>query len=188
MYYDWQEKNNQPPQTAVRGQQVVNPKRTFKNGYFQFADHGNWVLNEKESTTYKMVYYKYRGLLVEHQLVVYINQAPEPAELAVSRALPVRVVNGNSLDAAGVSAACEKFYDSVQRTQVKQVLIGGANIICDPSSTAYTVILSEIGGDWNLGFRRLNGANIQLVVVYRNLTASPEPYTIKNVAASLQAL
>lgn len=188
MYYSWQEKNNKLPQTAVRSQQVVNSKKTFKNGFFQFTDYGKWVHNQDESTSNKMVYYKYRGVLVEHQITVYINKVPEPAELAVSRVLPVRVVNGNSLDAAGVSATCDKFYDSVQRTQIKQVLVGGANIMCDPNSTDYSVILSEIGGDWIINLRRFSGANIQFAVIYRNLTANPEPYTIKNVAASFQAL
>src|SRR4029079_4217803 len=89
---------------------VTGSLQTFYAPYFRFQDTGKWVLNSKESSNNKYVYHKYHGLQIQNQLIVYINQVPIPLHLAVSRALPVRLVNGSSFDVTSVSGHCGLTY------------------------------------------------------------------------------
>lgn len=187
-YDDWRNEKASKPSSQVQNQQITASTKIFRTTYFQFKDDGNWVLNAKETTENKYIFYKYRGLLVEHQLVVYVNEVPIPLYLAVARALPVRVVNANSFDILTVSEPCGRLYASGEPHRIKSLTINGAEMLCDPDTPLYNVVLSEISGDYRLDLKRLDGSAVQLVITYRDMTLEPGPDTIKNIATSFQAL
>src|SRR3954468_17361306 len=98
--YDLRTSNSSSPiDSKAQSLPVTGSLQTFYLTYFRFQDTGKWVLNQQESNDSKYIYYKYRGLQIENQLIVYVNQVPIPLYLAVGRVLPVRIVNGNSFDA-----------------------------------------------------------------------------------------
>src|SRR5437016_904607 len=71
------------PVSATAVTTVYDPKETFIGPYFQFQDTGKWSQDKHDSTANKLVYQKYRGNVLEHELDVYINQIPIPLNLAV---------------------------------------------------------------------------------------------------------
>ena len=176
---------------AVSEKQTValnNGLQTFRSTYFQFQDSGKWVLKTSESNSGKYVFYKYRGLAVEHQLIVYINQVPIPLYLAVARAVPVRIVNNNSLDATSVTGPCGNTYGVGELHKVKIVSLNGADMLCDPDTPQFSVVLAEIGGNYQFTLHRISGTPIKFVITYRDLRLNPGPDTILQVANSFQAL
>src|SRR5437868_824054 len=60
------------PVSSVQTSEITDNKETFKSPSFQFQDTGKWVLDEKDSNQNKFIYLKYRGQVLEHQLIVYV--------------------------------------------------------------------------------------------------------------------
>jgi len=181
-------KNKPSPASAIKSSTIEDQVNTFRSEYFKFQDVGKWVLNTQESSNSKYIYYKYRGLAVQYQLVIYVNQVPIPLYLAVARALPVRIVNANSFDVTNVSDPCGKNYGLNELHKIKLVNINESTMLCDPDTPQYSVVLSRIEGDYQLNLQRRDGSPIQFVITFKDLTLDPRPDTIKRVADSFQSL
>jgi len=177
------------PQTSVtKNVQISGNINTFQTDYFSFKDTGKWVLSQQESTTTKFVYFKFRGVQPQHQLVIYVNEEPIPLYLASSRVLPVRIVNNNALDITNVYGPCGSLYKPGELRQVKVVTIEGANMLCDPDTPQYSVTLAEVNGDWQLALQRRGGTPATYVITYRDQTLNPGPEAILRIAESFKSL
>lgn len=188
VFLDLRRDVQRPNVSKVQTTQISDNMNTFRSSYFQFRDTGKWVLKTDESNVSKYIYYKYKGLNVEHQLVVYVNQVPIPLYLASSRVLPIRIVNNNSLDITTVSEPCVQHYMASELHKVKTVSINQAQMLCDPDTPQYSVVLSQIDGNYQLKMTRTDGSPVQLVVTYRDLRLKPGPETLLVIAKSFQAL
>lgn len=189
LFFDLLHNNKKKSEISkVQTQQIGDNLQVFRSSYFQFRDTGKWVLKTDESNANKYIYYKYKGLNVEHQLIVYVNQVPIPLYLAVARALPVRVVNNDSLDVTTISEPCGREYAPGELHKIKTVSINQAQMLCDPDTPQYSVVLSQIDGNYQLNLRRTDGTPVQLVVTYRDLRLSPGPDTLINIAKNFQSL
>ena len=177
-----------PDTSSVQSTTIGNDLNSFKTNYFSFSDKGKWVLNNQDSTATKYTYFKYRGVQPQYQLIVYVNEEPIPLYLAGSRVLPIRIVNNNSFDVTNVYGPCGSTYKPGELHKVKTVDIEGADMLCDPDTPSYSVVLSEVGGDWRLNLKRQDGSFAKYVITFRDLTLEPEPETLKTVANSFQAL
>lgn len=187
--FDLRHSNKKKLMTSqAQSQSITGNLQTFRSAYFQFKDTGKWVLNSKESTADKYIYYKYRGLVVEHSLIVYVNQVPISLYLASSRVLPVRIVNNDSLDVTSVSGPCGNSYGPQDLHRIKDIVINGAIMQCDPDTPQYTVVLGEINGSYQLHMQRLSGGSVQFVITYRDLRLNTGQDTILQIAHSFQAL
>lgn len=155
--------------------------------YFKFQDTGKWVLDTGDSTPTKFIYGKSHKLDPTATLVVWVNQVPIPLYLATPRVLPVRIVNGNSLDATQVSDPCGKTYGT-QPHHVKIVNIDEAMMLCDPDNTQYIVQLAQITGDYRLNLHRTDGTPIQFVITYRDVTLDPKALSLLKITTTFQAL
>jgi hypothetical protein len=102
--------------------------------------------------------------------------------------LPVRVVNNNSFDATAVSSPCGTSYGAQELHKVRIISLNNANMLCDPDTPQFSVVLAEINGDYQLHLQRLSGAPVQFVITYRDLRLSPGPDTIVRIANSFQAI
>src|SRR5258708_3811369 len=69
--------------SKVENTQITDNKTTFTDTYFQIHNTGTWVVDKNNSTDTKRVYHKFRKNVLEHELVVYINQVPIPLYLEV---------------------------------------------------------------------------------------------------------
>ena len=186
--YDLQSEQTQAVKSTATKSEIKESTQTFKSPYFQFSDKGNWVYSKTGSSEKEFVYYKYRGLAIEHGLTIHVDQTPISLYLASTRVLPVRIVNNNRLDPVTVAGPCSGAYAKNELHHVKPVTIEGATMLCDPDSVLYKVVLAEINGDYNLKFRKSNGQPIQLVVTYQDMRLDPGPETINQVAKTLQIL
>lgn len=167
---------------------IADQLHTFTSPYFEFRDTGKWVLDEKNSTPSKFTYTKFHGQEVRGQLSVYVNETPIALFLASSRALPVRVVNYNSFDVTSVSSQCSQQYQPGELHKVKVVNINGAAMLCDPDTSAYSVELAQITGDYRLNLRKANGSPIQIIIIYKSLETTPKPDSILQIAKSFRTL
>jgi hypothetical protein len=174
------------PISAVETTQITGNQQTFTNDYFEFQDNGSWVVDKNNSTKDKIVYHKFRKNVLEAEMIAYINQDPIPLYTAVPRALPVRIVNSNRLSVTNVSSPCVDQYAKGELHKVREVSINGAQMLCDPDSSQYFIILSEINGDYHLHFKRSNGAPIQFVITYKDLGLDPQPDSTLNIAGSFK--
>jgi hypothetical protein len=172
--------------SAVENTEINGNKKTFIDTDFQFQDTGDWVLDKANSTDHKRVYHKFSKSILEHEMMVYINQVPIPLYLATPRVLPVRIVNNNSLQVTNVSAPCVREYAKGELHHVKEVSINNATMLCDPDSPQYFVVLSEINGDYRLNLKRPNGTPIQFVITYKDTGLAPLPDSLINIATTLQ--
>ncbi|PJE65402.1 hypothetical protein COU91_01795 [Candidatus Saccharibacteria bacterium CG10_big_fil_rev_8_21_14_0_10_47_8] len=188
LFLDLHREAQKPDTSKIQTAQVSDNMSTFRSVYFQFRDTGKWVLKANESNANKYIYYKYKGLNVEHRLIVYVNQVPIDLYLASARVLPVRIVNNNSLDITSVSEHCVRYYASNELHKIKTVSINQAQMRCDPDTPQYSVVLSQIDGNYQLNMTRSDGSPVQLVVTYRDLRLKPGPDTLINIAKNFQAL
>ena len=180
-------KKKPTPVSAVKSSTVEDQINTIRSPYFKFQDTGKWVLNTQESSNYKYIYYKYRGLSVQYQLIIYVDEVPIPLYLAAARALPVRIVNGNSFDVTSVSAPCGASYAPGELHKVRLVNISEASMLCDPDTPQYSVVLARIEGDYRLNLQRKDGTPVQFVITFKDLTLDPRPDTIERIADSFQS-
>lgn len=178
---------SQPDTSAVQSITIGETLDSIKTDFFTFKDKGKWALSKRESTQTKYVYFKYRGVQPQYQLTVYVNEEPIPLYLAGSRVLPVRIVNDNSFDVTNVYGPCGSTYKPGELHKVKTVDIEGAKMLCDPDTPQYSVVLSEVGGDWQLNLKRRDGSSAKYVITFRDMTLEPRPETIKTIADSFQA-
>lgn len=189
IWIDNNRNQNQPsPVSTLQTYTVSGTANTFTSTYFKFKDNGKWVFDKKDSTSSKFVYFKYLGNEVQHELEVYVNQLPIPSYLGTSRMLPVRIVNNNSFDATVVTNECSSYYPPKAPHQEKNLTIEGSTMFCNPGSGDYSVILSQIGGDYKIKLRRSNGDTAQYIIIYRDLTLDPGPGIVKNIAETFQAI
>jgi len=189
IYTGLNKNQNQAVISAVETTEITGNKTTFTNDYFQFQDTGKWVLEKASgSTDTKLVYHKYRKNVLEHELVVYINQVPIPLNLATSRVLPVRIINTNAFQITNISSPCVSSYAKGELHKVKELSINNATMLCDPDSAQYSVIVSEINGDYRLKHKRSSGTPIQYVMIYKDTGIAPLPDSLLNIASSFKTL
>lgn len=172
--------------SATTNTQVNGNLTTFTNDYFQFQDSGTWVLSKHDSSSNRIVYHKFLKNVLQDELIVYINQTPYPLLIEAPRVLPVRMINDNRLTATVVSNPCVSQYAKGELHKVKEVTISGALMLCDPDSTEYYVILSEIGGDYTLNMKRPSGKPINFVVTYKDVGLDPQPDSILSIASTFK--
>lgn len=176
------------PTSNVQNVVVSDVVNTFTSDLFKFQDTGKWVLNKQESTSSKFIYYKFHGNDVESQLIVYVNQIPIPLDLEVPRVLPVRIVNNNSFDVTSVSGPCIGSYSAGELHKVRIININGAEMLCDPDSPQYKVVLAEINGNYKLPLQTSDGKPLSLVITYRDLRQEPGDDSLLRIANSFQSL
>jgi hypothetical protein len=102
--------------------------------------------------------------------------------------LPVRLVNDNQLDVTSVYGPCGKLYKPGELHKVKTVTIENAQMLCDPDTPQYSVVLAEVNGDRRLTMKRSDGSAAKYVIIYRDLTLDPGPGTILQIADTFRAL
>lgn len=183
-------RSNESSHTVTKAEftEVKDANQTITSPYFSFQDTTKWALNTTDSTSQKFVYDNYRGVLLQRQFIVYVNQTPSSLYLVNNRVLPVRIVNGNSFDVTSVSDSCGKTYASGELHRVKEVMINGATMLCDPDNSQYGVELALIGGNYSIPLRTSNGNNANFVILYHDSTLAPSPETLMRIVSSFKAL
>jgi len=165
---------------------VASSTDVFRTQYFQFQASKNWTFVANESSDKKFVYRYLRETLVQHSLVVYVNNDTESKESA-SRMLIVKQ-NEASLQPGDLSEHCKTLLPKDAKNIVQQATFQGATFECTPDDQAYSVILGMAGQDASsLKLKRSDGTTASYTVVYQNLTTNPGTKEIYDIAGSFQA-
>ncbi len=164
----------------------VAPTHTYRTAAFQFQDTATWVLSPG-STPNEYTFGEYDGKLIEHLLVVYVNQTPDELDLATARVLPVDIVNGTSLAPTTVSDPCSTAYGPHDLQQVRQLSFDQTSFLCDPEMVQYAVIVGQIGGTTTLNLTRSDGSTAHYIIIYKDVTVNPTPQPMLNALKSFHA-
>lgn len=159
--------------------------RSFRSPYFEFEDSASWEAYDQNSSPTKFIYYARNGSLSEQELTVYINQTPP--NLAVARALPVKIVNGNAFDVGAISEPCGTAYKPGDLHRVKPLTFSGTTFPCDPETPQFSVILSEVGKTNLLSLKRADDSTATYIIVYRDLRYTPNSASILRIAKSFKS-
>jgi hypothetical protein len=191
--YDFYNKkqNPQSPTSKTTVKQVTFENKTFSTPYFSFKDSEDWKLIPNQSTGNKFVFQKYlaNSDLVQHQLMVYVNNTPPALDLASSRVLPVELNSGNtSFIPKEVSDHCGKTYKPGELHRVLPKQVEGSTFLCDPEQGQFRVIIAKEGGDYNLKLKRTDGIVANYIIIYQNQKIDPDTETIMHIASSFQSL
>lgn len=165
---------------------VVAPSISiFKTPYYQFQAANSWVEVPNESNASKFVYRSLRSNLIEHELIIYVNQIP--ANLSANRVLPVMLKNDNTeLEPTVVSDHCLKAVGGNPSMNDTDILISGVRLRCDSDSTNYTVMVGLKDGDTVLKMIRPDGTQAGYTIYYTNLRAIPEGSVLTDIVRTFQ--
>lgn len=173
---------------------VVAPKISlFKSPYFQFQANNSWKEVTSESTTNKFVYRSYNNTLLEHELVVYVNQIPNPEDFKSTRVLPVSVVSSGGqtshFSMTQVSDPCTSALNpAVKPPDVQNVTFKNVNFMCYGKINEYNVLVGLIGGNTNLTMKRADGSTAVYTIQYKDLRAINGPTEINQIVSSFQSI
>jgi hypothetical protein len=162
--------------------------RTFKNAYFEFSDTNDWQYAANDSTSNKIVYLLYADGVPARSLTVYVNQTPLQYNLATSYVLPVQIINSNTFSEGAVSAPCSSLYGPADRKVIKTVSLSETSFLCVPDSPQYTISVGQVGGGTNLDLMRSNGQATNYIIIYHDLSVTPDPSPFLNVIKTFKAL
>jgi len=157
----------------------------YVNPYFVFHDLPGWTVDH-QSTAHLAIYERHNNGTLTQRFKIYIDTSPDIAEVAASRVLPVRIVNHESLNAGSVSAECKNFLPLSQMTMAIAE-VNGVSMPCDPQADNYSVVLAQIGGDYQI---KLNHAHspTNYIFVYYDFRSTPQPDDLIRLINSLKSV
>lgn len=169
-------------------QHIAGPE-LYKTSYFEFSASERWVLSSTDSTANKFTYLLYLGGVVSQTLTIYVNQTPIPDYLGVTMVLPVNIKDADALTVAGpISQPCGNLYGPTELKQVKTISIEGTSIVCVPESEEFTVVVGQLGGNYQLRLKRANGQLANYIIIYDNVSVGPDPSPFLQLLPTFQAI
>lgn len=173
---------------------VVAPKISlFKSPYFQFQANNAWREVTAESTANKFVYRSYNNTLLEHELVVYVNQIPDANEFKSNRVLPVSVVSADGqtshFSMTQVSDSCGSALNpAIKPPDVQAVTFKNVSFLCFGKISEYNVLVGLSGGNTNITMKRTDGSTAVYTIQYKDLRAINSPTEINQIISSFQTI
>lgn len=155
----------------------------FRSPYFQFQANNTWAEVAAESTPNKYVYRSLRSNLIEHELVIYVNQIP--ADLAANRVLPANVKSDSELMPISVSEHCIKAAGGPQARSTP-ITLDRVKMLCKSDSTNYTVLVGQVDGSTAISLARPDGSRTVYSIYYSNLKANPDAAQLAQIVDSFQ--
>jgi hypothetical protein len=168
-------------------QKFAEPQ-TFTSEYFQFTDNEKWVYAPNDSTSNKITYLLYQSGVLAHSLTVYVNQTPLQDDLVVTRVLPVQITGGNSFIIGSISQTCGSTYAANIGKVIKNVVLENSSFLCVPDSPEYTVIVGQVGANYNLSLKRADGETANYIIIYHNLSVNPNPMPFLSIMRTFKAI
>ena len=167
---------------------VIAGPETFKSTYFQFSDNAKWVFAPNDSTQTRFVFLSFIGGVPAHSLYVYVNATPLQNELATTNVLPVSIKNSNSFVEGTLSNNCNSLYKPSDLKRIKVVSISGTSMLCVPDSPQLSIVVGQLGADYNVMLKRKNGQLYRYIIIYHNLSINPDPAPFIRIMNSFQSL
>ncbi|MEK7603303.1 MAG: hypothetical protein AAB459_03615 [Patescibacteria group bacterium] len=177
-------KNNTPSESTPETTATYNPSvKIHRTAYFQFQTDQSWSFIKNESTDNKFVFRSLRGKLVEHGIMIFVNQKISPE---ASRVLPAELKTDQSLVAGFVSDHCQKSLPKNAAQLSQTANIQGAEFTCDYDSSEYSVVVGLRGAKVPFELVRPDGTKITYAILYHNLRAVWDDAQLRQIVDSFQ--
>jgi hypothetical protein len=174
-----------PVTSSVQTSVQAPSTRVFRTSYFQFQVGNTWAEDAKETTENKFVYRSYRGPLIEHDLVVYVN--PSIQQFDATRIQPVITrEDGTFRVEEGISEHCDTSLPEGQKDREQTITFKEVTFMCDADDTIYDVLVGKAGGTPFIDLARPDGSTVRYVIQYRDLTAQPTGRELREIVRSFQ--
>jgi hypothetical protein len=163
----------------------------YRTEFFQFQAPSEWVLISSESTDKKFVYLKKSETQISQKLEIYVDRPKidKEADFKLTRVLPVETSSlGTITKQSTVSSHCKESFPDDGNRDARRVTHADVSFVCNPDSAQYTVLVGEAGGSEQLSFVMNNGREINVVMVYSDLTAYPGTGDLLNIVSSFSVL
>jgi len=182
--------NTEAATTTESTRSYIAPKiNIFRTPYFQFQADQDWVEVPSSTTSNKFVYSYVRNSLIEHELVVYVDQIP--ANISSSRVLPVTIQasedNTISLVPGQVSEHCSKVAPPEKIARISMVTLNEVKFNCDNVTPNYSVLAGLKGGTTVFNLTRPNDLISSYAIHYQNLRADTEGSQFIKILSTFQA-
>lgn len=184
LYYQATKEDDSNNATSVQTTKYLAPSvRVFNTPYFRFQTNDTWAEIPAETTSTKFVYRSIRAGLVEHELVVYVDQIPN--NLVANRVLPVAQQSNNMLSPITVSEHCIKAAGGSKAAPV-EVVVEQVKMPCKSDTTNYTVLLGLIHGSTVMNLSRPDGSKKDYTISYADLRATYDPTELIQIIDGFQ--
>ena len=180
-----QDATSQPTFSSVQGASI----NLFRTEFFQFQADSTWKEIPNESTKGYYVYRSFKGPLVEHDLVVEVNNPKEEAlpNVRTNRVMPVEVDSTGKFNiVAGAGEHCKTQLPKDTPNMPLRVTQKQVSFVCTPDSVLYEVKLGVVGGSTKMQLPRPDGSRATYVVTYRNLKFTPDDTLLRNIVDTFQ--
>ena len=157
--------------------------KVFRSPFFQLQLNNTWSEVPAESTPSKFVYRSLRANLIEHELVIYVNDIPK--SLAANRVLPVNLKADSEFLPIKVSDHCIGAAGG-SRIDSPEVILERVKFRCAADSTNYTVMVGLVGGSTILKLNRPDDTTASYTLYYRGLKATHDGSEITHIAEGFQ--
>lgn len=179
-------KSSTPSKPTVATESTYSPTiQYFRTAYFQFQAGPNWRAIEGETTPNKFVYRSNRSTIVDHEVIIYVNQPDNDKQ--ITYALPVvKSESGDKLYAGAISDPCKTKVPQNGNRNPQMVTISDVRFLCNPESNNFVATVGVVGDTVPMKLRRPNGVVANYSIVYRNLTATPDDNQLRGIVESFQ--
>lgn len=184
LYYQSAKEDQNNNATSGQTTKYLAPSvRVFDTPYFHFQTNDTWAEIPAETTANKFVYRSIRAGLVEHELVIYVDQIP--SNLVGNRVLPVSQDSGHKLSPITVSEHCIKAAGGSKAMPV-EVVVEQVKMPCKSDTTNYAVLLGRINGSTVMDLTRPDGSKKNYTITYADLRSLYDPTELIQIIDGFQ--
>lgn len=184
LYYQATKDDQNNKATSGQTTKYLAPSvRVFDTSYFHFQTNNTWAEIPAETTPNKFVYRSIRAGLVEHELVIYVDQLPN--NLFANRVLPVSQDGNHKLSPITVSEHCIKAAGGSQAMPM-EVVVEQVKMLCKSDTTNYTVLLGLVNGSTAMSLARPDGSKKNYTIAYADLRSIYDPTELIQIIDSFQ--
>jgi hypothetical protein len=168
-------------QSSVRASKI----NIFRTPYFQFQADDSWAEVPEKNTENKFFYKRFNKQLVEHQLVVFVNQEPDD-NYAATRVMAVELNNGLFTKISEPDRHCNNALAEGGGDGIKIVTFEQVTFKCNLDSETYRVFVGVIGGTNQIEAIRPNGEKATYTIIYDDVTFMPSAGQIDSIIDTFQ--
>lgn len=182
--------NKQAPQSRTNYSSVQGDSvNQFSSPYFQFQTNDKWKEATNEEREGHYVYRSYKGTLVEHDLVIDINNKTPVAvpNVRTTNVYPVTIdPSGRLIAQGGAGDHCKTLMPKNSPNVPTLVKERQVSFVCTPDAILYQVVVGLVGGTTDIPIPRPSGGSAVYTIVYRDLTISPTEADLRGIIESFQ--
>ena len=164
----------------------------YRTEYFQFQAPEEWRQVVTESTDTKFVYVKNDKTLITQKLVVHVNRSASAREsdLKITNVVPVNIINQRlePISKNYISDHCSESWPQDLKRNPDRITHDNVSFVCAPDSDQYNLLVGQDGGLDDIKFEMTDGTEVEIAIVFSDLTAYPSSGDLFSIIRGFQVL